>query len=112
MEAAAKRGDHPRLRCKRGKVKRVYTGNESANELDAPRALRFGAERIEKIARQRRTGMHEDAHAGREQIENVAGIRTALHRFLWTAHLLVRNMARLNAHQEVRGPALIPGDFR
>ena len=55
--------------------------------------------------------MHEDAHTGREQVQYVARIRTALHNRLWTAHLLVR-MKRLDvAHQEMRGPALIGRDL-
>src|SRR5947209_859726 len=93
MKAAAERGDHPRVMGERGEVENVHARNEGADELDAARPLGLSAQRIEKIARQGRAGMHEDAHIRREQVQYVARIRTALHNCLWTAHLLVRTEA-------------------
>ena len=93
MKRAAERGDHPRIRRRRGEVENVHARDERTDEFDAARPLGLGRKRIGKIARQRRAGMHEDAHAGREQVQNVARIRTALHNCLWTAHLLVRTEA-------------------
>src|SRR5947209_20565949 len=89
MKRAAESGDHQRVRRERGKIERIHAGNEGADEFEAASALRLGGEGIGKIARQRRAGMYEDAHARREQVENVAWVRAAVHNCLWTAHLLV-----------------------